>query len=160
MNLHQLTLQYLNLASYLEQGELTPEIENELQLNENTLKEKAINLAYLIKNLESDVDAIEKELERLEGLKKAKNNAKERIKQLISNAMTIYQYEKINSPTLNLSFRKSESIEIINESQISEDFITTKTTSSINKTKIKEAIKQGQQVDGAILQTNFNLQIK
>jgi hypothetical protein len=93
-------------------------------------------------------------------MKKAKENAIDRMKESVLNAMNIYGIEKVSTPTLSISIRKSESINIVNEDQVSDAFKKEKVTISIDKVAIKNAIKAGQYVAGATLEVNQNLQIK
>lgn len=158
MNLYQIKNEYLTLASQLEQGELTPEIEQQLQINEEQLKEKAINYAYVIRSFEYDNDIIDAEIKRLKQLKEQKENAIDKLKNAVSDAMQLYGIEKIDSPTLKLSFRKSESIKVSNN--LDKKYLIEKTTLQPDKNAIKQAIKDGQQVEGAVLVTNYNIQIK
>jgi hypothetical protein len=159
-SLFNITAEALNLASALEDGEITPELENSLIINQTELQEKAINYAYVIRTVEIDVSAIDEEIKRLQAIKKGKTNVIDRMKESVVTAMGIYGIEKVSTPTLNLSLRKSESIEIINESQIPDGFKTQKITVSPDKTRIKQAIKDGDEVQGAVLSVNYNLQIK
>lgn len=158
MNLYQIKNEYLTLASQLEQGELTPEIEQQLQINEEQLKEKAINYGYVIRSFEYDNDVIDAEIKRLKQLKEQKENAIDKLKNAVSDAMQLYGIEKIDSPTLKLFFRKSESIEV--SDNIDKKYLIEKTTLQPDKNAIKQAIKQGEQVEGAVLVTNYNIQIK
>jgi hypothetical protein len=158
MNLYQIKNEYLTLASQLEQGELTPEIEQQMQINEEQLKEKAINYGYVIKSFEYDNDVIDAEIKRLKQLKEQKENAIDKLKNAVSDAMQLYGIEKIDSPTLKLSFRKSESIEV--SENIDKKYLIEKTTLQPDKQAIKKAIKDGKQVEGAVLVTNYNIQIK
>jgi hypothetical protein len=158
MNLYQIKNEYLTLASQLEQGELTPEIEQQLQINEEQLKEKAINYGYVIRSFEYDNDVIDAEIKRLKQLKEQKENAIDKLKSAVSDAMQLYGIEKIDSPTLKLSFRKSESIEV--SENIDKKYLVEKTTLQPDKNAIKQAIKDGQQIQGAVLVTNYNIQIK
>ena len=159
-SLFNITAEALNLASALEEGEITPELENSLIINQTELQEKAINYAYVIRTVEIDVSAIDEEIKRLQSIKKAKTNVIDRMKESVVTAMGIYGIEKVSTPTLSLSLRKSESIEIVNESQIPDGFKTKKITLSPDKTRIKQAIKDGDEVQGAVLSINYNLQIK
>jgi hypothetical protein len=159
-SIYQLTTEALEIASLLEENELTPEIEQALVINQDELKEKALNYAYVIRSFEDDVTSIDNEIKRLRALKEAKTNSIERLKESISTAMNIYGIEKVESPLLKLSFRKSEAVEITNEEVLPMSFKTEKVTYTPNKVKIKEAIKNGETVFGAILQINSNLQIK
>ena len=160
MNLFNITQNYLTLANQLSEGELTPQIEIELQLNETQIKEKLVNYGYVIKNFEYEVNAVNEEIKRLTELKKRNEKAIERMETAISNAMQLYGIEKVDSSFLKLSFRKSESVEVINEEQISMQFKKYKEVVSIDKISIKDALKRGDVVEGAILVTNQNLQIK
>jgi hypothetical protein len=159
-SLYNITAEALELVSALEEGELTPELETVLIINQNELQEKAINYGYAIKSMEDDVTAIAEEIKRLQAIKTAKNNAVDRMKESISNAMRLYGIEKISSPTLNLSFRKSETVEVDLVEALSDDFKIVKTTVTADKIAIKQAIKQGENITGAWIKENFNLQIK
>jgi hypothetical protein len=57
-----------------------------------------------------------------------------------------------------MNFRKSESVEIYEG--LDQEFITEKVSYQPDKIAIKNAIKEGRQINGAALVTNFNLQIK
>jgi hypothetical protein len=74
--------------------------------------------------------------------------------------MQLYQINRLETPPLKISFRKSESVEIDDESAISFAYLKEKITYTIDKTAIKEAIKKGEVVAGARLQVNQNIQIK
>ena len=162
MNLYQIQQQYLHIASELcsNDGELTQELNDALVINETELKEKAVNYGYVIKQLGHEVNAVNEEIKRLTELKKRNEKAIERMETAISNAMQLYGIEKVDSSFLKLSFRKSESVEVINEEQISMQFKKYKEVVSIDKISIKDALKRGEVVEGAILVTNQNLQIK
>ena len=118
MNLFNIQQQYLSLAEQLGEGELTPELEQALQINETELKEKAVNYGFVIRGYEYNNTCIDNEIKRLQELKKRNTNVVNRLENSISEAMKLYGIEKVESPTLKLSFRKSESTEIVNEAQI------------------------------------------
>jgi hypothetical protein len=142
------------------EGEITPELETALTINKEQLQSKAIDYSYVIKQLDSDCDAIDVELKRLQQLKKVRTNLAERLKDTVSSAMQLYEVDKIETALIKLSFRNSESVEITNESQLDACFIVTKTVTSPDKKAIKDAIKNGVLVEGAIISYNKNLQIR
>ncbi len=141
-------------------GELTSELETALTINKEQLQSKAVDYSYVIKQLDSDCEQIDAELKRLQQLKKVRTNLAERLKNTISDAMNLYEVEKIETPLIKLSFRNSESVEITNESQLDACFIVTKTVTSPDKKAIKDAIKGGVLVCGATISYNKNLQIR
>jgi len=161
-SIYQIKLEYQLLINQVidADGELTSEVMEALQINEQQLQSKAIDYSYVIKQLDSDCEQIDAELKRLQQLKKVRTNLAERLKDTISNAMNLYEVEKIETPLIKLSFRNSESVEITNESQLDACFIVTKTVTSPDKKAIKDAIKSGAFVEGATISYNKNLQIK
>jgi hypothetical protein len=150
----------IELASFLEEGELSPEMELALVINQNELQEKSINYGYVIRTFDHDITAIDTEIKRLQALKTAKNNAIDRMKESVLQAMNIYGIEKIESPTLKLSIRSSKSVDIGLEEMIPSEFKKERTTISIDKVAIKKAIDSGESVPGATIKENQNLQIK
>jgi hypothetical protein len=59
MNLYQITQEAQYLAALLETEELTPELEQELHINQFQLQEKASNYAKVIANYQSESDQID-----------------------------------------------------------------------------------------------------
>lgn len=141
-------------------GEVDQEMEMALQINHESLETKAVNYAFVCKELDSQISIIESEIDRLIALKKVRSKTIERLKITMSAAMQAYGIEKIETPIMKISFRKSESIEIENIDLIDKKFIDEKTIVMANKNAIKNAIKSGDEVMGAILKINQNIQIK
>lgn len=160
MNLYTLTTQAKEIALLLEEGEFTQEIEQALIINQEQLQEKAINYTYVIKNFEADSQAIDNEIKRLKAMKLAKDGAIDRMKEAVRNAMLSSGIDKIESSLFKLSLRRSEAVEVVNIDQLPESLVTVKKTVSADKVKIKEAIKAGQNIEGAVIIENYNLQIK
>ena len=160
LNIYQIEQAYIGLADQLTNDEVTPELEAQLAITESQMQEKGRNYGYVIKSLETDCDVIDVEIKRLSALKKVRQNAADRLKTTLSDAMKLFGIYEIKTPTLRISFRKSKSIEIVNESQIDRKYITVKTTESVSKTAIKAALDDGIEVQGAIQIESLNLQIK
>jgi alanine dehydrogenase len=162
LNIYQIEKEYLELANQLIEsgGECSPELELQLTINQDQLEQKARGYGFVVKQMESDVSIIDAEIERLKGLKNSRLKTIERLETTVSNAMQLHQINKLETPTLKISFRKSESVEIDDESAISFAYLKEKITYTIDKKAIKEAIKKGEVVIGARLQINQNIQIK
>jgi len=139
-------------------GELTPELEQALQINQAELEHKAGNYALVIKQNEGEIDMIDAEIKRLQAAKKARENASKRLKEIMIQCMNLYGIKKIQSGTTTLSIRESKAVEILDESLIPNEFKEWKAT--IKKSLISEALKEGEKVEGAELKTNQSLQIK
>jgi len=162
MNLFQIQNEYVQLAELLIEsgGEITPENEVLLQINQQNLEAKGIQYGYVVRTMESEIEQIDAETKRLTALKKARVNSVERLKDTLADAMILFQISELKTATLKINFRKSESIFIENESLLDAKFLTVKTTTTPDKAAIKAAIKAGENVTGAVLMENQNIQIK
>lgn len=161
-NLYQIKEEHLNVMRQIEEndGEITPEIEQALALTNEDFENKAISYGYVIKSFADNQDLIKQEIDRLKSLLEREIKYEEAVREKLKYAMLEFGVNEINTPTLKLSFRKSEAVEIINEEEIAAEFIKVKETKTVDKTKLKAAIKEGRPVAGAKLVINQNLQIK
>lgn len=161
-NLFQIQQQYLDLMRRIEdaEGEITPEIDQALTLTQNQLQEAAINIGFVIKAFEYNEGVIKQEIERLVSMARKLNKSRELLKNRLSQSMQQFGIERIDSPTLSLSFRKSRAVEITDELVIPVKYFNAPLPPTPNKTAIKEAIQRGEDVPGADLVERLNLQIK
>lgn len=159
MTLFNLSQEQQMLNSMLEEsgGELTPDIEQALAINESNFLVKAENYGKAILHYKAMEAAIAAEQERLAAMKQTVQNTSEKLKNSISEAMHLFGKEKMEFDTLKLSFRKSTQVVIDEEADIPNEFIKVKTT--IDKAGIKEALKT-REIKGCRLQENLNLQVK
>ena len=162
LKLYTIQQEYIALAESIidSDGEVTPEQETALQINKEQLETKGQCYGFIIKDLENDIGVIDGEIKRLSVLKSSRNKTIERLKDTLTNAMNLYEIEKIETPTLKISFRKSESIEVENVDLLNETFVSTKIVKTADKIMIKAFIKDGGEVVGAVLKQNKNIQIK
>jgi hypothetical protein len=77
------------------------------------------------------------------------------------DGMTALNVQKIETPDILIKTQKTPaSVVIIDEEQIPAEFIKTKTELSVDMVGIKNAIKAGQDVPGAMLQSGMKISIK
>lgn len=153
-------LEHLNDVLMSSEGELTPEVESQLAIAQTDLQTKGCGYGFVIMENKHTIDAIEAEIKRLSEKKQYIAKATERLENAISEAMQRFGIEKIEAATIKLSFRKSESIEIVDAALIPDEFMVAKTTYTPDKAAIKSIIKDGGDVYGARLIKKQNLQIK
>lgn len=162
LSLYNIQQEYISLAEQIidNDGLLSEEMEAALQINKDQLESKSQCYGFIVRQLEGECDMIDNEIKRLEAMKKSRGKTVDRLKESVSKAMQLYEIDKIETPTIKISFRKSESIEIEEESLIDEKYMTVKTTKTPDKKAIKEAIKAGEIVLGVTLKENQNIQFK
>jgi recombination DNA repair RAD52 pathway protein len=140
------------------EGEITPAILERIQFVEERFEEKATNYGYVIKTYEDNSKILADEIKRLQELKKKEDRKVEVLTQRIKEAMLQFNLEKVETPIMKFSFHKSTAVEILDENAIEARFSTFKTQP--DKVAIKKALEAGEQVMGAVLVENLNLQIK
>lgn len=114
-------------------------------------------------NRKARVDMLKSETERLEKLVGAEQKRIDRGEHLVGRLFErVYDGKPINVGTFILSYRKSDAVVIEDETLIPTEYMKTPEPPlpKPDKTAIKEAIKGGAEIPGAIIETRQNLQIK
>lgn len=160
--LYGITAEMNAILSLIEEGggELTPELEQALAINEDQFVAKAEDYGHAILNLKAMAGAAKAEKERLASLQKFYENAQKRLTDALSNAMQLFGQDKVENATMRLSLRHTTATEVDDLDAIPMEFKTTKVEVVADKTAIKKAIQQGEDVPGAHLVENVSLQIK
>lgn len=158
----EISKDYLNIIDQIEtnEGEITPEIETALAINEGEIKQKSIAYVAVIKSLESDVNTIDDEIKRLTALKKSRSNIVLNLKDRLSYALELFSIEEIKTELLKINFRKSKSVVVDDIDLLPETCKLTKVSVTPDKKMIKELIESGAKIEGAYISENRNLQIK
>lgn len=162
-SLFHISQEYRQIADILEQngGELTPELEEALNNNQQALQVKASNIAFVIRDFDLDAEKIAKEIERLQKLQKSKLNAKERLKAYLKQNMEATGITEIKCDLVTVRLQNSRSsVEIIDKEKIPKKYLTKKIDFVPDKKSIKEALESGQTVNGVELKKNKSLIIK
>ena len=160
MNLYEITQEAQYLAVLLETEELTAELEKALIINQDQLQAKAVNYAKVIANYQAESDAIDQEIKRLKSMKDSREKKIEWLKESVKKAMLVSGIEKVESPLFKLALRRSEAVEVDLVEALPNAYQNVKNVVTADKVAIKEAIKRGENITGARLVENFNLQIK
>lgn len=125
-----------------------------LQMERNS---KIEGVACWIKNLSADAIAFKAEKDAFAEREKAALKKIESLKNWLSWAL---EGQKFSTWRCAVSFRKSEAVEIEDETLIPPEMKTEKITYTPNKTAIKEAIKAGNEIAGCKLVERINPTIK
>lgn len=141
----------------LKDSDILEEMEREIK---EKLTDKCESVLKLIKNKEAEISTLKNEEERLKKIRKFRENRLENLKEYIKNQMVSMETKKIETTLGSFNLRNSESVEVENIEILGEQFIKIKLEKSPDKTEIKKAIKNGENVAGARLVTNVNLNIK
>ena len=162
VTLYQIEQNYLQIAEQLidNGGEISPEIEQSLAITEEQLQNKSVAYSFVIKEMDGEVEIIDNEIKRLQAMKKARENASQRLKDNIKNAMDLFNIDEIKTPVVKINFRKSETVEVEDVNALHSDYKTVKIVETADKAAIKAALKMGANITGCRIETHRNLQIK
>lgn len=153
---------YIELMNQIEdnEGEITPEISEQLDITREQLEDKATSYCYLSKQIDVDNDQIDAEISRLQALKSYKAKIQAELKERVSEAMVRFGIDKIEKNNLKLSFRASKQLIIIEGTKIPKQFQIVKMNTVVDKAKLKAHIDSGKKLKGVSILEKKNLQIK
>lgn len=117
---------------------------------------KLENIGLWIKDLKAEADAIKAEIQNLQSRKKAAENKAESLKNYLEYAL---DGEKFKTPRLSVSYRKSESVNVLNVHEINPDFLTWPDPVPM-KAEIKKALKDGKDIKGVELVSKTSIQVR
>lgn len=162
MSLWKIKTEYETILNDIidDDGVVSEQAEQLLAINVEKRDDTATNYYHIINNLEHENGQIDEEIKRLQALKKRNKTKIELLSRSIIGLINLYGEFKSN--LLNFKTRKSTVVEVDEDcmNDLSEDYITTKTTITPNKTAIKTALKNGLEITGCRLVEKHNLNIK
>lgn len=149
MKLYELTPQLIELSNMDASDEA---VLTTLECVQMDFNDKAVSIIKLSESLEADTSAIDSEIARLEARKKVILNRKKQLRDYLLHNMEATGISRIECPLFTATLRAgSESVEIIDESQIPDEFVKVEIVEKIDKNAIKDAIRSGKEVSGAAL---------
>lgn len=117
---------------------------------------KVENVCLWIKNLKAEAEALKAEKDAFAQRQKSVENKMESLKRYITSYLDGTPFK---SAKVNVSFRKSETLEIFEGAIIPDEYLKFKEP-EVNKVELKKAVKAGLQLDGVQIVENSNIQIK
>ncbi len=159
-NIFEINEKYLEVLEMANQDVDPQIIEDTLESIESELHEKIDNTIGLKRSVDGDVDVIDKEIKRLQDIKKQKQNLSDRLKQILQDMLDQRDLQKYRTPTNYIYKRKNApSVYVTNESLLDKSYFIQQEP-KLNKKQIKEDIKAGIEVAGAELRDSESLVIK
>lgn len=133
-----------------------------LESIEGEIKDKAVNIGYVVKNLEADEVALSTEIKRLQDKKKAVVKKKQGLKDYLQSSMYAVGLRKIQSAPFNIRIQKNaKSLKIENEEQFMKnelyDNYFIPQPPKLDKKQMLEDLKNGAVIEGVELQQSESL---
>lgn len=151
MKLHEMSKDYIGFLESDMQGDQLTEC---LDSIEDSFDEKANNIVKLVSSLSVDVDGIDKELKRLQAMKKSITNNQERLKEYLRYNMEVTGISKIKHSLFSITLGKpTVTAEIVDIDFLPDSFVSTDIVMKADKKAILKALKDGEDIPGAVLST-------
>lgn len=122
-NIYQISQELLNIFDIIEEndGELTPELEEQLSITRESFNEKIKDYGNVIKILQNDIAEIKNEKVRLNDLQKSKEKTIERLKNIMIEAIELFGdtaktgSKFVDYGTGKISIRTTQAVEVDEE---------------------------------------------
>tara|TARA_R110000851_G_scaffold326628_1_gene495492 strand:- start:54 stop:533 length:480 start_codon:yes stop_codon:yes gene_type:complete len=151
MKLHEMSKDYIGFLESDLQGEQLTEC---LDSIEDSFDDKANNIVKLVSSLSVDVDGIDKELKRLQAMKKTITNNQDRLKEYLRYNMEVTGISKIKHSLFSITLGKpTVTAEIVDIDFLPDSFVSTDVVIKADKKAILKALKDGEDIPGAVLST-------
>jgi hypothetical protein len=163
LTLYQIASEHRAMVEALMDATSDPQtIADTIEAESYPLEIKAQNVAFAIRNLEAAAASIKEAEAQMAARRKAIENRAQHVKDYLLRCMDIANVPKIECPHFALSVRANPpSVEIFDEKQVPFDYMREiPARLEVDKTLIKQAIKDGFDVPGAKLTTGKRLEIK
>ncbi|ECB9646736.1 siphovirus Gp157 family protein [Listeria monocytogenes] len=158
MKLYELTDNYLRLQELLEENK-TEAVMDTLDAITDGFHDKAENIAKIIKSLAADAEMAGTEAKRLLKRKKVLENNVQKLKTYLQTEMERMEIRKINSTLFTIQIQKNPvSVEIVDDSLLQAFFLLQEP--KIDKKRIAEILKSGEEVKGARLVESESIRIR
>lgn len=160
LTLYELTESYLDLLDLIVSGEVEEDdVLDAFIAIDDEIEVKADSYAIVAKRLEADIKMIKEEENRLATKRRKIENDMKNLKSNLEFSMKALDKTKFKTNKFSFNIQKNApSVQILDESLIADDYIRTK--KEVDKTAIKNALKEGVEVEGATLIQTESLRIK
>lgn len=168
MKLYELRREYEDLSNLWETGEIPDEAARDtLEGIVGEAEEKADNIACMVKNLNAEAKAMKEEEDRLSERRKALEHKADYLKKYLLDNLTLMGLKSVKTARNAISVRQATPQVIVeNEDQFvawatmeHEEFLKI-TPPAPNKTAIRDALKNGEELPGAKLEAKPYITIR
>ena len=142
-----------------ETGEITFDETNleELRL---MFREKAEACALYVKDQRALAKAIRDEEKSLAERRRSAERRADRVERYLLAHIDELPDRRLETPRVALSTRRSTAVEVVNDGMVPDEYMTYKTTKTINRDAIRKALKAGESVPGCHLEELMNVIIR
>lgn len=161
MKLYELTTSYRQVSEMIEDGE-TELLLDTLESINCAIEAKAESICRVNVKVTAEIAAIDAEIKRLQQRKQVMQNGKASLLDYLKNQLEAIGETKVSGTLFTVSIKKNPpALQVYDEGQLPAEYWTiVPQTLELNKAKVKEALKNGKQLNGVRLTQGTSLTIK
>ena len=152
--LYEISEKYTELSALADSDDenMKEAVATTLECIEGDFNDKAQALVTVVHNMDSDVEAIDAEIKRLQARKTAIKNRQDSMRDYLRENMERTGIKKISCPLFTINCVAGREIAAINnEEEIPDEYMVVKTEIRPDKAAIAKALKDGVEIPGASL---------
>ena len=158
MKLYELNESFQQIQTLIEEGQ--EGLQDTLESIELAIEEKLENIGKVIKNLEAEASAFKEEEKRLADRRRSLENNIKHLKQYAENSMVVTGDKKIKAGLFTFAIQKNPpSVSVFNDVIVPKKYYVP-VDPKLDKTKIKEDLKNGENIPGVELKQSESLRIR
>ncbi|MYV04428.1 siphovirus Gp157 family protein [Furfurilactobacillus milii] len=158
--LYELDSNYQRVLSLIGEVDDPKMLDDTLEAIAGGIEGKGANYAVVIKETNSTLAKYDAEIKRLQAERKRIANNQKYMKQFLLNSMNLANIKKIESVRGSVRIQKNPVKLMVNdESLLPDKFFTIHEVKELNKSQLKDALKNGLEVNGAHLEQGESLRI-
>lgn len=123
----------------------------------NDYENKVEGYVKVIKSLEADIEARKNEKKRLDGLNKSDQTKIDNLKAALATSMAETGQTRVDTTLFKVGFRKSEAV-VVDEDKLPKKYQIV--SYKPDKKTLKELLKSGKHIKGAVIEERSNLSIR
>ncbi len=157
LSLYELSgdLQVLHDEIMEAEGEITPDLERALDRLNLLMTEKVEKISRWYLSLQRTGEALDAEIERLKNRRNARRNLQDRLKAYMKLCLEKAEKTRLEFSTLTVTLQRNPpSVAVLDHSQLPARFVRITTVSEVDKDGLREALRAGERIPGAVLVTD------
>ena len=156
--LYELTNDFQQVQSMIEEGH--EGLEDTLEAINLSIEDKLENIGKVIRNLEAEVNAYKEEEKRLADKRKSIENNIKNLKGYAEEALRVTGERKIKAGLFTFSIQKNPPSVVINDEKLIPKQFYVPVEPKLDKSTIKDLLKNGESVPGAELVQSEGVRIR
>lgn len=159
-NLFDLTSDFLDVLNKLDEGYTVEELQDTLDSIQVDMDTKIDNTVGLIKSVDGDIEIVDKEIKRLQEVKKQKENTTKNLKNYLQTSLDLQNKDNYRTSKNYIYKRKNgASKDVVDESKIPKEYWVSQAP-KLNSKMLTDDLKAGKEIPGAQLKQTVSLVVK